>query len=76
MQNDEMHRLQKSAEQKRDDAAAGAKWMGTDNDKILRGFKRNRAGHSYRDSKVIYARLKRIEKIEKPNYRKDFKIEM
>jgi ATPase subunit of ABC transporter with duplicated ATPase domains len=76
MQNEEMHRLQKSAEQKRDDAKAGSKWMGTDNDKILRGFKRNRAGHSFRDSKVIYARLKRIEKIEKPNYRKDFKIEI
>jgi len=76
MQNEEMHRLQKSAEQKRDDAIAGAKWMGTDNDKILRGFKRNRAGHSFSDSKVIYARLKRIERIEKPNYRKNFKIEI
>lgn len=76
LQSEEIHRLHKLAEQKRDDAIAGAKWMGTDNDKILRGFKRNRAGHSFKESKVVFARIKRIERIDKPNYRKDFKIEI
>lgn len=76
LQQDELHRLHKLAEQKRDDAIAGSKWMGTDNDKILRGFKRNRAGHSFKESKVVFARIKRIVKIDKPNYRKDFKIEI
>lgn len=76
LQNEEIHRLHKLAEQKRDDAIAGSKWVGTDNDKILRGFKRNRAGHSFKESKVVFARIKRIERIDKPNYRKDFKIEI
>ncbi len=76
MQRDEINRIQVLAEQKRQDAIKGAKWKGTDNDHMLIGFKRDRAGNSFKDSKVLYNRIKRMDIIEKPVVRKDLKIKL
>ncbi|KKR46776.1 MAG: hypothetical protein UT83_C0018G0001 [Parcubacteria group bacterium GW2011_GWA2_40_143] len=44
LQKEEISRLNDLAARKREAAKKGAKWIGTDNDKFLIGFKRNRAG--------------------------------
>jgi ATP-binding cassette, subfamily F, member 3 len=69
LQREEIERLRQTAEVKRQKAIDGSKWKGTDNDKMLIGFKRDRAGYSFKDSKVLYGRIKRMDIIEKPNVR-------
>ncbi len=76
LQKEDKLRLTRVAEAKQEKARIGAKMKGPDNDRLLRGYRRDKAGDSYRDSKVIFARIKRMEKIEKPNERNEFKIEI
>lgn len=76
LQKEELKRLRLLAQQKKDDARAGAKWMGHDNDKMLRGYKRNRAANSLKDAQVIYGRMGRMEIVEKIPERKGFHVDI
>lgn len=69
-QKDEVVRLRGIAVTQQEKGLKGAKWIGTDNDKLLRGFKRNRASNSLKDSKVTMNRIKRMTFTEKPSERK------
>ena len=75
-QQAEIERLTARVEQKRDAAAEGAAWQGTDNDKLLRGFKRDRAKGSTRQAKVLERRVKRMERLEQPNERQPLEIKL
>jgi len=66
LQKEEIDRLEESVNLKKEDALKGAKWQGTDKDKMLVGFKRERAGKSFKTAKAIEKRISQIEKIEKP----------
>ncbi len=76
LQQDEFRRLGALANDKKEKGKKGMKWKGNDNDKILRGFKRNRAANSLKDAKVIYNRMDRMEVVDKPIARKDFLIDI
>jgi len=66
LQKEEISRLNDLAARKREAAKKGAKWIGTDNDKFLIGFKRNRAGKSMRTAKVIEKKIGRIDRLKRP----------
>ena len=66
LQQEEIKRLSDQARQQRDASVKGSNWQGSDNDKFLRGFKRDRAGGSGRKAKVIEKRIEQMEKVEKP----------
>lgn len=74
IQQEEIERLNNSAQEKRADAARGSRWTGTDNDKFLQGFKRNRASKSSRVAKAIEKRVEQMEKVERPIERDPFEI--
>lgn len=76
LQQEEIERLNDRARQKRIDADRGARWMGTDNDKFLRGFKRDQAGKSSRVAKSLEKRIEQMDKIEKPVERDPFEISL
>lgn len=65
-QQEEIDRLTERAKKLKFKADAGSRWSGTDNDKMLRGFKRDRAGGSSRRAKVIEKRIDRMDKLERP----------
>jgi len=73
-QQEEIKRLKEQARQQRAASAKGSNWQGSDNDKFLRGFKRDRAGGSGRKAKVIEKRIEQMDKIEKPIERDPFEI--
>ncbi len=73
-QQKELTRLRDVIEDKKERAEEGAKWVGTDNDSILRGYNRNKAGKSLRTAKVIEHRIDRIEVLDKPGERRIFNI--
>lgn len=74
IQQEEIERLSDKARDKRADAARGARWMGKDNDKFLRGFKRDQAGKSARVAKAIDKRIEQMDKVERPIERDPFEI--
>lgn len=74
LQQEEIVRLNNRAREKRADAARGARFVGTDNDKFLRGFNRDRAGKSSRVAKVFEKRIEQMEKVQKPIERDPFEI--
>lgn len=74
LQQEEIERLGDRANEKKAAAARGAKWSGSDNDKFLKGFKRDRASKSSNAAKVLEKRIERMEKVEKPKERKFFEI--
>jgi len=74
LQQEEVTRLSERAQQKRADAASGASFRGTDNDKFARGFKRDRASGSARTAKAIEKRIEQIERVERPVEREPFEI--
>ena len=76
LQQEEISRLHEKAREKRVESAKGSRWIGSDNDKFLRGFKRDRAGKSAKTAKVIEKRIERIDKIERPIERDLFKISL
>jgi len=55
----EIERLRSIVDKKQKSTVKGSKWKGTDNDKYLRGFKRERASAS---GKIVKATKKRIKK--------------
>ncbi len=76
LQQEEVERLTEQARKKRVESAKGSKWSGSDNDKFLRGFKRERAGRSSRVAKAIEKRIKQMDKVEKPIERDPLEISL
>lgn len=76
LQKEDIDRLKKLAKSKQEAAAKGAKHVTNDNDHMLQGYRRNKSADSLKDSKVIYGRIKRMDKVDKPNNRKNFIIEI
>lgn len=74
LQQEEIERLSEQAKHQRTASARGSNWQGSDNDKFLRGFKRDRAGGSGRKAKTIEKRIDQMEKVEKPIERNPFEI--
>ncbi len=75
-QTEEFMRLKQLKETKEEQAEIGSKWKGTDNDRLLRGYNRNKAGKSFRDAKVIQGRMKRIEFVKPPKERSGLEINL
>jgi ATPase subunit of ABC transporter with duplicated ATPase domains len=73
-QREEIARLGKRATELKIASARGSAWEGRDNDKLLRDFKRDRAGRSGKRAKAIEKRIEQIEKIEKPFERKPLEL--
>ncbi len=76
LQQEEIERLSDRAREKRADSARGSHWSGNDNDKFLRGFKRDRAGKSSKVAKGIEKRIEQMDKVERPVERKPFEIHL
>jgi ATP-binding cassette subfamily F protein 3 len=76
LQQEDINRLKKLAKSKQDDAARGAKYVSPDNDHMLQGYRRNKSAGSLKDSKVIYNRIDRMDKVDKPEHRKSFIIDI
>lgn len=74
LQQEEIGRLNEQAREKRVDSTMGSRWTPNDNDKFLKGFKRDRAGKSSKVAKSIEKRVEQMDKIEKPIERKPFEI--
>ncbi len=74
VQQEEIKRLEEQARKKKQEALSGSRYMGTDNDKFLRGFKRDRAGKSGKQAKAIEKRIEQMEVVEKPVERDVFRI--
>jgi len=76
LQQEEIERLNEQAREKRADATRGAHWTPRDNDKFLKGFKRDRAGKSSKAAKAIEKRIEQMDKVEKPAERKPLEISL
>lgn len=76
IQKQDIKQLRVVIKQKQEKFEKGRKYQGTDNDRILRGYRRDKAGDSLRDAKVVNNRIKRMDIIENPNNRKEFNIEI
>ena len=75
-QQDEIKRLTATAKEKRIEATEGSRYRGTDNDKVLRGFKRERAGRSNKSAKAIDKRIEQIDLVEKPLVHESLRINL
>lgn len=73
-QQDEIHRLETRAKELNDAAKTGTQWEGSDNDTLLRGFKRNRAIRSAKRAKAIEKRAQRLDQLEKPFEKKPLEL--
>ncbi len=67
---------QESIRQQKIKSEKGSKWKPDDNDKYLKGFKRDRAAGSARAAKRLEKRLEMMEKVEKPTKSKKLKIDI
>jgi len=76
LQQEEIDRLSERAKHLRESSQKGSSWQGSDNDKFLRGFKRDRAGNSAKMAKSVEKRIERIDKIEKPFERESLKLRL
>lgn len=74
LQQEEIERLSDRARERKADAISGSRWSGSDNDKFLRGFKRDRSAKSSKVAKSIEKRIEQMDKVEKPIERKPFEI--
>ena len=75
-QQEEIKRLEERARKKKREALSGSRYMGTDSDKFLRGFKRDRASKSGKRAKAIEKRIEQMEVIHKPVERDVFRIHL
>lgn len=73
-QQEEIKRLTEQARKKKIEAVQGSRYAGTDNDKFLRGFKRDRAAKSGKAAKTLEKRIKLMDVVEKPVERDAFRI--
>ncbi len=75
-QQKEIKRLTEQAGEKKVKALRGSYFMGKDNDKFRRGFKRDRASRSGKTAKVLEKRIDHMEIVEKPIERDLFRIRL
>ncbi len=75
-QQEEITRLTESARARKAEAAQGAQYKGRDNDKFLRGYKRDRASKSGKVAKAIEKRIEQMELVEKPIDREAFQVRL
>jgi ATPase subunit of ABC transporter with duplicated ATPase domains len=75
-QKEEVVRLRGVAVAQQEKALKGQKWKSPDNDKMLQGFKQNRAARSFKSSKVTMGRIKRMEFVEKPKERQSLSMKI
>ena len=73
-QQEEIKRLTDQARKKKSEAVQGSRYAGTDNDKFLRGFKRDRAAKSGKAAKAMEKRIEQMDIVEKPVERDAFRI--
>ena len=64
-QQEEIGRLTEQAKEKKASALRGSNWQGSDSDKYLRGFKRDRASKSGKVAKVLEKRIEQMDKVER-----------
>lgn len=72
IRDEEIKRLDSQADQLRNKSAAGSKHVGSDNDKFLRGFRRNSAGASGKKAKQLEDRVEDLK--TEPRISKDKKV--
>lgn len=75
-QQEEIKRLTEQARERKAKAIQGSRFMGSDNDKFRRGFKRDRASKSGKAAKAIEKRIEQMEIVEKPIERDAFRIHL
>ncbi len=75
-QQDEVVRLKGVAVAQQEKGLKGQKWKSPDNDKMLTGFKQNRAARSFKSAKVTMNRIKRMDFVEKPKERKELSLKI
>ncbi len=75
-QQEKIERLEDQVQKKKQKTISGSRYIGTDNDKFLRGFKREKAGKSGKQAKAIEKRIEQMEIIEKPLERDLFCIDI
>lgn len=75
-QQEEIERLEDRARRKKAAASRGAHWGGTDKDKMLRGFKRDRAAKSSRTAKALEKRIEQMDTVVQPRERDEFVIDL
>ncbi len=71
-QQEEIARLKDCARKIKVDAEKGARWVGTDHDTSLWGFKRDRSARSSKKAKAIETRIEQMNIIDSPAKRKPF----
>ncbi len=76
LQKYEIIRLRDLVKTKIKKAEAGAKHVTKDNDHMLQGYRRNKAGDSLKDAMILKKRINRMDIVEKPEERKSFNIEI
>jgi len=75
-QHKELAALSQRADALRAKAERGSNWRGKDNDKFLRGFKRDRAAGSGRRASALEQRIAQTKLIERPVFRDPLKIDV
>ncbi|NCS98820.1 ABC-F family ATP-binding cassette domain-containing protein [Candidatus Parcubacteria bacterium] len=75
-QQEKIEELQNTADQKKVDATKGAKYAGTDNDKMLRNFKREQSKGSAKEAKRIEKRIDKMDLVDEPEKQSSLKIEI
>lgn len=75
-QQEEIKRLEENARKKKQEALSGSRYTGTDNDKFLRGFKRDRASKSGKQAKAMEKRIQQMDIIDKPVERSALRIQI
>ncbi len=73
-QQEEIDRLTTRARESKASALRGASWSPSDNDKHLRGFKRDKAAKAGKVAKAIEKRIEHMDMVERPFERKPFAI--
>jgi len=73
-QQEEIQGLQESAEEQKQWAREGAHQTVSDNNKMLQGFRRDRAAKAGSKAKAIEKRVEQMEKVDKPEERKPLEI--
>lgn len=76
IQAEEIGRLRRLVKAKQKKAEKGSRYIAKDNDRLLRGYYRDKAIKSFRDSKILNNRIKRMDPKKQPNTRKEFKIDI
>ncbi len=75
-QQEQIERLTEQARRLKQRSAQGSRWVGSDNDKFLRGMKRDRAGKSGKGAKAIEKRIEQMEPVERPLDRVPFGLDL